>query len=162
MRLLITKRVKIEVYAAVRDTDGCVDGKLCLHCKWHRGPPVWCPLHGPHCRPSQHDATCREAVSRVYNIDEHAAVLPAFKMRCSGVTRKCNKPAKGPALEVDVMFVLSNGMPLAVEVDGRIHKNSHTRRKDAKKALALHKCGVRLFRIDLSSSLTDQFDELRL
>lgn len=159
VRQLITKSVQIEVHARVPGSDGCVDGRLCLHCRWRRGPPVYCPLHGPDQKHSVHERVSREAVHKVYCLDKLAAVLPAFRMRCAGVTRRKGKPVRGPALELDVLFVLSSGVCLALEVDGRSHNTKTAKRKDAQKAVAVNKCGVKLFRIDLRQNLTPQFEE---
>ena len=159
--LLLRKHVQIHVHAPVPGMYGCVDGKTCLHSKWRRGPAVHCPLHGPGHKTSLHEKVCRQAVCTVYSMDDCAAVLPAFKMRGVGVTRRNNKPAKGPALEVDVVFVLRNSKALAVEVDGRSHRNKRARRKDAQKAVVLRRAGVKLFHIDLMADITQQFHEFR-
>lgn len=61
---------------------------------------------------------------------------------------------------VDVMFVLSNGVPLAVEVDGSSHKNGDVKKSDVQKHAILHACKMRLFRIDLMQSTPEQLYEL--
>ena len=142
---LITKTVVITQYTSCS----------CLHAQWRRGVPPLCSLHRPGHQTTQHDCVVRQVIQIVCHVDVDAAVLPSFGMKAHGVSKR-----GGPAFHLDVLFVLCNSMLVAVEVDGRSHKNARNRKHDTLKENKLSRCGVRLFRIDLSQSIPDQLYEI--
>lgn len=148
---LITKKVIITVFGGAPNCSG----DLCLYAKWGRGKAPLCPLHKPGHKNTTHACVIRQVVGIVYSIDAGAAVLPEFGMKGHVICKR-----SGPMFYVDVMFVLSNGMPLAVEVDGSSHKNGDVKKSDAQKHALLHACNIRLIRIDLMQSTPEQLYEL--
>lgn len=150
---LITKQVEISVYAG----ESCCtrSGRSCLHAKWGRGPHPQCPLHRLGHRTTQHDCVVRDIVDRVCELDADVAVLPSFGMKGPLVSKN-----RGPAFYIDTLFVLSNGTPVAVEVDGRSHQNPVNKEQDALKGRMLRKCRIHLLRVDLSLALPPQLYEL--
>lgn len=111
-----------------RDTKDCV---LCSNSSRARG---WHSGYGP------------RVVQQVHAIDQNMSVYPEFMFKTRGMGR-------GAPRYADLLFVLSSGKLLVVELDGKSHRNANVERADKIKETALKSVDVEVWRVSIVDSI---------
>ena len=93
--------------------------------------------------------TCCDVVAAVYALDPGAVVMPEAGVLGGSTKRVGNRLVPGPEFYVDVLGALGSGQVFAIEVDGHSHDNGVEQARDNRKQLALIRCRVNIFRVDI-------------
>lgn len=97
-------------------------------------------------RAELHRDTACKAVDVVVSLDPECCVFPEFLLKDMAITAPMSRKYS------DILFVLSNFRVVAVEVDGKSHKNKNVEAADKAKELVLKRAGAQVFRVDSECS----------